>query len=53
MLIPLDPENDWKNKISDQILKDLLDIHKIQGNSIKKNESRSKWYFLCGRGNIN
>ena len=36
MLIPLDPENDWKNKIADQILKDLLDIHKIQGNSIKK-----------------
>ena len=36
MLIPLDPENDWKNKIADQILKDLLDIHKIQGNFIKK-----------------
>ena len=36
MSIPLDPENDWKNKIADQILKDLFDIHKIQGNSIKK-----------------
>lgn len=36
MSIPLDPEDDWKNKIADQILKDLLDIHKIQGNSIKK-----------------
>ncbi|WP_180163367.1 hypothetical protein [Acinetobacter sp. YH12069] len=36
MSIPLDPENDWKNKIADQILKDLLDIHKIQGNTIKK-----------------
>ena len=33
---PLDPENDWKNKIADQILKDLLEINKLQGNSIKK-----------------
>ena len=42
MLIPLDPENDWKNKIADQILKDLLDIHKIQGNSIKKMKADQK-----------
>ncbi len=33
---PLDPENDWKNKIADQILKDLLEINKLQGISIKK-----------------
>lgn len=36
MCIPLDPENNWKNKIADQILKDLLEIKKLQGNSIKK-----------------
>ena len=36
MSISLDPENDWKNKIADQILKDLLEINKLQGNSIKK-----------------
>lgn len=35
MSISLDPENDWKNKIADQILKDLLEINKLQGNSIK------------------
>jgi hypothetical protein len=49
---PLDPENDWKNKIADQILDDLIEIAKLEGMTIKK-ESRSKWYFLCGRGNIN
>ena len=36
MSISLDPENDWKNKIADQILKDLLEINKLQGISIKK-----------------
>ena len=36
MSITLEPEDDWKNKIADQILKNLLDIYKIQGNSIKK-----------------
>ena len=45
MLIPLDPENDWKNKIADQILKDLLDIHKIQGNSIKKMKADQNGVF--------
>ena len=45
MLIPLDPENDWKNKIADQILKDLLDIHKIQGNSIKKMKADQNGIF--------
>ena len=45
MLIPSDPENDWKNKIADQILKDLLDIHKIQGNSIKKMKADQNGVF--------
>ena len=45
MLIPLDPENDWKNKIADQILKDLLDIHKTQGNSIKKMKADQNGVF--------
>ncbi len=50
MSISLDPENDWKNKIADQILKDLLEINKLQGNSIKKMKSRPKWCFLCRTG---
>jgi uncharacterized protein YukJ len=45
MLIPLDPENDWKNKIADQIPKDLLDIHKMQGNSIKKMKADQNGVF--------
>lgn len=45
MSIPLDPENDWKNKIADQILKYLLDIHKIQGNTIKKMKADQKGVF--------
>lgn len=45
MSIPLDPENNCKNKIADQILKDLLDIHKIQGNSIKKMKADQNGVF--------
>lgn len=30
MSIPLDPENDWKNTIADQILDDLIDIAKLK-----------------------
>ena len=45
MLIPLDPENDWKNKIADQILKDLLEINKLQGNSIKKMKADQNGVF--------
>ena len=33
---PLDPENDWKNKIADQILDDLIEIAKLEGMTIKK-----------------
>ena len=36
MSIHLDSEDDRRNKLADQILKDLLDINKIQGISIKK-----------------
>ena len=36
MSIHLDSEDDRRNKIADQILKDLLEINKLQGNSIKK-----------------
>ena len=42
---PLDPENDWKNKIADQILKDLLEINKLQGNSIKKMKADQNGVF--------
>ena len=45
MSISLDPENDWKNKIADQILKDLLDIHKIQVNTIKKMKADQNGVF--------
>ena len=45
MSITLEPEDDWKNKIADQILKDLLDIHKIQGNSIKKMKAEQNGVF--------
>ena len=53
MAIHLDSEDDRRNKIADQILKDLLEINKLQRISIKKNESRSKWYFLCRTRNLN
>ena len=36
MSIHLDSEDDRRNKIADQILKDLLEINKLQGISIKK-----------------
>ena len=36
MSIHLDSENDRRNKLSEQMLKDLLEINKLQGNSIKK-----------------
>ena len=42
---PLDPENDWKNKIADQILKDLLEINKLQGISIKKMKADQNGIF--------
>lgn len=32
----LDSEDDRRNKLADQMLKDLLEINKLQGNSIKK-----------------
>ena len=36
MSIHLDSEDDRRNKLADEILKDLLEINKLQGNSIKK-----------------
>ena len=45
MSISLDPENDWKNKIADQILKDLLEFNKLQGNSIKKMKADQNGVF--------
>ncbi len=45
MSISLDPENDWKNKIAHQILKDLLEINKLQGNSIKKMKADQNGVF--------
>ena len=36
MSIHLDSEDDRRNKFADQILKDLLEINKLQGISIKK-----------------
>ena len=45
MSISLDPENDWKNKIAELILKDLLEINKLQGNSIKKMKADQNGVF--------
>lgn len=45
MLIPLDPENDWKNKISDQILDDLIEIAKLEGMTIKKMKADQNGIF--------
>ena len=45
MSISLDKEKDWKNKIADQILKDLLEINKLQGNSIKKMKADQNGVF--------
>ena len=36
MSIHLDSEDDRRNKLADEILKDLLEINKLQGISIKK-----------------
>ena len=41
----LDPENDWKSKIADQILKDLLEINKLQGMTIKKMKADQNGVF--------
>ena len=43
--MPLDPENDKRNKLADQILKDLLEINKLQGNSIKKMKADQNGVF--------
>jgi len=45
MSIHLDSEDDRRNKIADQILKNLLEIHKIQGNSIKKMKADQNCVF--------
>ena len=45
MSIPLDPENDWKNKIADQILDDLIEIAKLQGMTIKKMKADQNGIF--------
>ena len=45
MLIPLDPENDWKNKIADQILDDLIEIAKLEGITIKKMKADQNGIF--------
>lgn len=45
MSIHLDSEDDRKNKIADQILKDLLEINKLQGISIKKMKADQNGVF--------
>ena len=45
MSIHLDSEDDRRNKIADQILKDLLEINKLQGNSIKKMKADQNGVF--------
>ena len=42
---PLDPENDWKNKIADQILDDLIEIAKLEGMTIKKMKADQNGIF--------
>ena len=42
---PLDPENDWKNKIADQILDDLIEIAKLGGMTIKKMKADQNGVF--------
>ncbi|MFT0696709.1 hypothetical protein ACDX34_21725 [Acinetobacter bereziniae] len=49
---PLDPENDWKNKIADQILDDLIEIAKLEGMTIKKMKADQNGIFYV-EGNIN
>ena len=45
MSISLDPENDWKNKIADQILDDLIEIAKLEGMTIKKMKADQNGIF--------
>jgi hypothetical protein len=45
MSIHLDSEDDRRNKIADQILKDLLEINKLQGISIKKMKADQNGVF--------
>ena len=42
---PLDPENDWKNKIADQILDDLIEIAKLEGKKKKKMKADQNGIF--------
>ena len=42
---PLDPENDWKNKIADQILDNLIEIAKLEGMTIKKMKADQNGIF--------
>ena len=45
MSIHLDSEDVRRNKIADQILKDLLEINKLQGISIKKMKADQNGVF--------
>ena len=45
MSIYLDSENDRRNKLAEQMLKDLLEINKLQGNSIKKMKADQNGIF--------
>ena len=45
MSIHLDSEDDIRNKLADQILKDLLEINKLQGISIKKMKADQNGIF--------
>ena len=45
MSIHLDSEDNRRNKFVDQILKDLLEINKLQGNSIKKMKADQNGVF--------
>ena len=45
MSIHLDSEDDRRNKLVDQTLKDLLEINKLQGISIKKMKADQNGIF--------
>lgn len=45
MHIHLTSENDRRDKLADEILKDLLEINKLQGNSIKKMKADQNGVF--------
>ena len=45
MSIHLDSEDDRRNKLADEILKDLLEINKLQGISIKKMKADQNGVF--------